>query len=460
MIVKNPIAQALLMILASGAVFMDYLDTSIVSIALPAISQSTGMSSTGSSWVMTSYLLALGSTLLLFGKIADRTGRHKLIFISGFALFTLSSIFCGLSTSMILLIIFRVVQGIAAAAMVSTSTMLITLHLPLEKQGFATGVIATLGGVALACGPFVGGILTEFISWHWIFFINIPIGIIGIIMSIFLIPKYEKQPSAAEKKPFDVIGAALLAASLIALLAGFELGASDGWSLPIILLIVISPMLMAVFLRRELNHPDPVMSTKLLLSRTIMFSSLCMLLITVVFLGMIYIMPFYLTSNLGYGAALAGIIMLIPPVVNALIGIPAGALTKKFGCMRLCNVAAICQALGMLMIVFSIIISNLPILFIGLGFVGLGTGMNEAPGIRRVNIHAPINLQGSSSGLVFTVMNVGCVIGVALFSIVATIVSDSTVFTNEGVYAACLAGAFVSILAYISSRLARDTIKY
>lgn len=460
MIVKNRIAQALLMILASGAVFMDYLDTSIVSIALPAISESTGMSSTGSSWVMTSYLLALGSTLLLFGKIADRTGRHKLIFISGFALFTLSSLFCGLSTSMILLIIFRVLQGIAAAAMVATSTMLINIHLPLEKQGFATGVIATLGGVALACGPFVGGILTEFISWHWIFFINIPIGIAGVLISVFLIPKYEKPETIKEKKPFDIIGAVLLAVSLISLLAGFEMGASEGWSLPIILLIVISPIIMAVFLRRELKHPDPVMSTKLLLSRTIMFSSLSMLLITLVFLGMIYIMPFYLTKNLGYGAALAGIIMLIPPILNALIGIPAGAMTKKFGCMKLCNVAAIFQAIGMILIVIGIIISNLAILFIGLGFVGLGTGMNEAPGIRRVNIHAPKDLQGSSSGLVFTVMNVGCVIGVALFSITATIVSKGTEFTSAGVYTACIVGAIVSILAYISSKLARDTIKY
>lgn len=310
----SPRSQILLMILASAAVFMDYLDTSIVSVALPAVSQSTGMTSSGSSWVMTSYLLALGGTLLLFGKIADKTGRHKLIFMSGFILFSISSIFCGAATDAVMLILFRVVQGVAAAAMVSTSTMLVTLHLPVEKQGFATGVIATMGGVALALGPFIGGMLTEYLSWQWIFYINIPIGIVGTVFAAALIPKYEKPAEVAQKKPFDIAGAVLLATSLVALIAGFELGVSDGWTLPIILVTAAAPVLMIIFFVRELRHPDPVMSTKLLLNRTIMFSSLCILAISLIYIGMVYIMPFYLIDSLGFSAAFAGTVMLLPPV--------------------------------------------------------------------------------------------------------------------------------------------------
>ncbi|HJK39704.1 MAG TPA: MFS transporter, partial [Methanocorpusculum sp.] len=134
MLIERPLSQKLLMILAAAAVFMDYLDTSIVSIALPAISESFGSGSSLSSWVMTSYLLALGSTLLLFGKLADRTGLQRIIFTGGFVLFTLASFFCGIATDIVSLIGFRVFQGVAAAMMVATATMLITLHLPKQIQ--------------------------------------------------------------------------------------------------------------------------------------------------------------------------------------------------------------------------------------------------------------------------------------------------------------------------------------
>ncbi|HJJ41929.1 MAG TPA: MFS transporter [Methanocorpusculum sp.] len=455
-VVTNRFMQAILMILASGAVFMDYLDTCIVSIALPEIARSTSMTSAGSSWVLTSYLLALGGCLLIFGKIADKTGRYKSIFVSGFFLFTIASFFCGFSDNMVLLIIFRVLQGFAAAMMVATATMLVTLHLPERKQGFATGVIATAGGVAMASGPFVGGIITEFISWHWIFFINIPIGIIGVILGILVIPKFEKSDVVLEKKPFDYLGSILLVTSLILLITGIEVGSSYGWSWYLILMIIASPIFMLLFVRHELKHPDPVMSVKLLFNRTIMFASLSTLLITAVYIGMIYIMPFLLIGELGLNISAAGLIMLFPALSMAVIGIPSGALTRKFGCMKLCTVAALILTIGMIVLTVGVFISSFAMVFVGIVLTGLGAGINEAPSIRRINIHSPVELQGSSGGLVFSVMNIGCVIGVAMFSSAASIVSGSADFVSAGIAVSCIVGAAAAFIAFVFSAAAKD----
>lgn len=457
MLVTNPLKQKLLMVLAAAAVFMDYLDTSIVSIALPTITEDFGSASSMSAWIMTSYLLALGSTLLLFGKLADRTNRQKLIFTSGFILFTIASLLCGLSTGIIELIIFRIFQGVAAAMMVATAAMLITVHLPGESRGVGMGVIATAGGAALALGPGVGGIITQFISWHWIFFINIPIGIVGVLLSLYLIPK--PAIKEREKKPFDVLGAVFLAVTLISLLAGLEMGVSDGWHLGSLGLLILAPIAGYFFLKRELRHPDPILSAKLLLNRTVMWAAVSTLFVTLVYLGVIYLMPFLLTGEYQFETAVAGIIMLLPPIAMAIIGIPAGAMTKKFGCMKLCNAAAVLMGIGMIFLCAGVLISDLILIFVSLVFVGLGMGLNEGPSIQRITIHSPPDLQGSSGGLIFTVMNVGCVLGVAVFSLAAAVGSAGTLYTVNGIALACLAGVVVAIFALITSVLARDTVK-
>lgn len=455
MILTRRIPQYLLMILASAAVFMDYLDTSIVSIALPAISADFGAGSSTMSWVMTSYLLALGSTLLLFGKLADRTGHERLIFILGFGLFTFVSFLCGMSASIVMLIVCRVFLGFAAAMMISTATMFITTRLPENLRGVGLGVIATSGGVALALGPGIGGILTEYISWHWIFFINIPVGIAGVLLSLVLIPKSEAKPR--NKQPFDVGGALLLSAMLVSLLAGLELGITYGWTLSVILLMILCAGTGFLFFRRELRHPDPVLSAKLLLNRTVMWASLSTLLVTLVYLGVIYVMPFFFTGSYQIPIAAAGLIMLLPPVSMALIGIPAGALTGKFGCMRLCTIAAVIMAAGLLILASGIFFGGMPLIFAGLLLIGLGMGLNEGPSIQRITIHSPPELQGSSGGLIFTVMNIGCILGVAVFSVAASWGSGSAdVYSSAGIAFSCLIGFIAAFFAYVTSRLARD----
>lgn len=456
MILEKNSHQLILMVIAAAAVFMDYLDTSIVSIALPAITADFGTGSAVSAWIMTGYLLALASMLLVFGKLADRTGRYREIFITGFVLFTIASFLCGISVNILMLILCRVFQGTAAAMMVGTATMLVMLHLPEKRKGMAAGMLATLGGAALAFGPGLGGVIAEYLSWHWIFFINIPIGLIGILGALFIIPKAESFPKP--DKPFDFAGAFLLAATLLVFLAGLEIGNSEGWSIPVLLLIASAPVLGVLFLRRELRHEDPVLPAKILQNKIVIWAAVSCLFITILYLGSIYILPFYLTGPLGLGSALAGIIMLIPPVTMALIGIPAGNLTNTCGCKKLCNISAVVGTAASGILACAILLQNWILLVIGLFLLGATLGINEGPTIRRISIHCSEDTQGSAGSLTYTVMNVGSVVGIAAYSVIASAASGSPdAFTAFGIAVACIFGAVCAVISYITSRFAKDT---
>lgn len=456
MILEKKSLQLILMVVAAAAVFMDYLDTSIVSIALPAITADFGTGSAVSAWVMTGYLLALASMLLVFGKLADRTGRYREIFITGFVLFTVASFLCGISSSILMLILCRVFQGASAAMMVGTATMLVMLHLPENRKGTAAGLLATLGGAALAFGPGLGGVIAEYLSWHWVFFINIPVGIIGIIGALAVIPKAEILPT--EKKPFDYLGAFLLAATLLVFLAGLEIGNSEGWSIPVLLLILAAPVLGFLFLRREMKHEDPVLPANILKNKIVIWAAVSCLFITIVYLGSIYLLPFYLTGPLGMGSALAGIIMLIPPVTMMIMGVPAGNLTNTVGCKKLCNISAVVGTAASVVLAAAVLMQNWVLLFAGLLLLGATLGVNEGPTIRRITIHCTEDTQGSAGSLTYTVMNVGSVVGIAAYSVIASAASGSTeFFTISGIAAACIFGAVCAVISYITSRLAKDT---
>ena len=453
----------LVMLLAAAAVFMDYLDSSIVSIILPELAQDFAANASETSWVLVAYLLSLGCSLLIFGKIADKTGRYKLIFTAGFILFTISSFFCAAAPALIILIIFRFIQGFAAALMVSTATSIINLHLPEKIQAAATGLIAAGGGIALAAGPGLGGLIAEFLSWNWVFFINIPIGIIGVAGALLLIPA-DKKPETKRKRgeskrgEFDGIGAVLLAAALFSLITGLEFGTQEGWPVYSIILLIAFPVIGFFFVRRETRCKDPVLSTKLFLNRTVGLASVSTMLVTLAFAGILFTLPFYFTG-MGLPIGLTGLIMLIPPACLALIGIPSGAWSVKFGCKKLCNIGTILFSAGFVILTAGIFLSNFILILAGLILIGLGNGLNEGPSIRRINIHSPSDLQGSSGGLVFTAMNAGYVLGVALFSLIASAASGGPEFTVFGVAVSCAAGAGFAVLSYITSACAADTKK-
>ena len=170
-IISDPFRQKLLLVAVGIAVFMDALDGSVVNIALPVIAEEFGADAGTISWVSVAYLVTVAGLILIFGKLADH-GHMKILFIAGFILFTLGSVFCGLSPDLLILIISRIFQGAGAAMIAASAPMICVKYLPAKMLGVSMGVLTAASSIGFAIGPAIGGVITQLLSWHWIFFIN------------------------------------------------------------------------------------------------------------------------------------------------------------------------------------------------------------------------------------------------------------------------------------------------
>jgi len=216
----SPVGRSygLLIFSISLAIFMSSLDGTIVNIALPTISEAFGISSSTVSWVATAYMLAMAGCILVFGKVSDMIGFRS-VFLSGFAIFTAGSFFCGvlpdLFHSFPLLVGSRVFQAIGGAMITAIAPAMVAVFIPDERKGGAMGTVMTLAALGTALGPSVGGVLTEYLSWNWIFFINVPVGIFAVLLGARVIPGSATQ---AGMKRFDKKGAALVFCGLASLI--------------------------------------------------------------------------------------------------------------------------------------------------------------------------------------------------------------------------------------------------
>ena len=243
---------------------MASLDGTIVNIALPTISESFNISSSTVSWVSTIYLLVMAGCVLIFGKISDIIGFKK-IFLSGFVVFTLGSFLSGFLpealNSFYMLVGSRVIQAVGGAMIASIGPAMIAAFIPMSFKGKAMGIIMTIAALGMALGPTLGGFLTQYMSWHWIFFINIPVGIIAFMLGAKVIPA---TPSRGDLSGFDKGGAALIFVGLAALLFAVSEANALGWtSLPIAGSIVIATISLGYFIIHELRSPDPILDLTL-----------------------------------------------------------------------------------------------------------------------------------------------------------------------------------------------------
>src|SRR5437016_67214 len=208
------------------ALFMIMLDNTVVNVALPAIQGDLHISVSSLEWVVSGYALSFAVLMLSGGKLADMLGR-RLIFVVGLAVFAASSLACGLAGSAALLIAARVVQGLGAAFMMPATLSIISATFPPKLRGTAIGIWAGVSALALAIGPLVGGLITEHISWNWIFYINVPIGVLGLITTVFVVP--ESRDTSHEQR-LDVPGLVTSGIGLFALVYALIEGHSFGWT--------------------------------------------------------------------------------------------------------------------------------------------------------------------------------------------------------------------------------------
>lgn len=412
-IITDPVHQKLLLSAVALGVVMDGIDGSIVNVALPTMATDFGTDTGTIAWVIITYLLMMAGLLLVFGKIADR-GFIKRIFLVGFLIFTLGSLACGLAPSLGILLAARLVQGVGAAMIAAVAPLICVRFLPAHMLGMALGVIAATASVGFAAGPAIGGFLTEALSWHWIFLVNIPIGIIGILFAARVIPPDEQE---APPRSFDLTGALLLFASMVSgtfvLIEATARGFSDTGILACSALCAGALVLFAV---RELRVQDPFVDIRIFSAGK--FSSVLssLLLVNAVFMGIFYLLPFYLIREMNADLATSGLYLLVPPLVIALVSVPFGRWSDLHGRRAFTITASLGIALaGAIFATISAESGVLPLLA-GFMILGLAYGIAAGPFGGRVIECAPEGEIGTASSLMVTAIYFGGVIGTAAYA--------------------------------------------
>jgi EmrB/QacA subfamily drug resistance transporter len=389
--------------------FMLLLDITVVNVALPDIQRSLGSSFADLQWVVDAYALTLAAFLLTAGVVGDIYGRRRL-FAIGLAVFSASSLVCGLSTTPLMLNLARGVQGVGAAIMFATSLALIAQAFSGKERGTAFGVYGAVIGGAVAIGPLIGGALTSGIGWRWIFFVNIPIGAVAIVITLTKVQDAE-APTA---RSVDWIGFVTFSASLFMLVYALVEGNAKGWTSSLILgLLVGSGVLMAVFLVAEWLVNDPMLDLTLFKRPAMVGVSVTAFTLSASIFAMFLYLTLYMQDVLGYGPFAAGIRFLPITMLSFIVAPIAGKLTVRVSSRYLLGLGLILIALGCVLTTHVEPNSTWTVLLPGFIVAGIGIGItNPVVASATVSVVKPEH-SGMASGASSTFRQVGIATGIA-----------------------------------------------
>jgi EmrB/QacA subfamily drug resistance transporter len=391
-------------------VFLGTIDSSIINVSLPTLRQALQTDFPTIQWVILGYLLTVTSLLLSVGRLADIHGKKR-IYLLGFIIFTLASMLCGTSPTAGWLVAFRVVQAIGAAMVTGLGAGIITSVFPPSERGKALGIMGTVVSVGIATGPAVGGLLIGTVGWRAIFFVNVPIGIIGVLMIRTFVP----ADTPADQQQFDFGGAATLFISLLSLLLALTLGQRWGFDTPPIIALFFSFILfLAIFLLIESKVKQPMVN--LTMFRNPLFSfSLLTGLMSFIALGGTFILPFYLQDVQGYSAREVGLLLSVLPIMLSVTSPLSGALSDRFGTRGLATAGLLLIALT-----FILLISALQVGTSTLGYIlrmaplGIGVGIFHSPNNSAIMGSVNKERLGVASGFLAISRTLGQTTGVAV----------------------------------------------
>ncbi len=390
--------------------FMIMLDNTVVNVALPTIRRELGVDLSELEWIVSGYALSFAALMLIGGKLADAYGR-RLIFVVGILVFTASSLACGLAGSGSTLIAARLVQGLGAALMNPATLSIIGATFPPKQRGTAIGIWVGISALALAIGPLVGGLITEHLSWSWIFFINVPVGIAGIVASFLLIDESRDE----EHVRLDVPGLMTSALGLFALTYGLIEANTYGWgSGRIVGTFAVAVISLAAFVQLERKQRSPMLDLTLFRSGTYAGANLVILLVALAMFGVFFFVSLYMQNILGYSAVQAGAAFLPMTLIIILAAPIAGKTSDRLGSRWL-------MTGGMLLVATQLLyFSQLGIgasfwdLLPGLVVGGLGMSMTMTPATAAATRAVPVYKAGVGSAVLNAARQVGGSLGVAL----------------------------------------------
>jgi len=390
--------------------FMIMLDNTVVNVALPSIRRDLDADLSSLEWIVAGYALTFAALMLIGGKLADAYGR-RLLFVIGIAVFTLSSLACGLASSADMLITARLVQGAGAALMNPATLSIIAATFAPKERGTAIGIWAGVSALALAIGPLVGGLLTEHLDWSWVFFVNVPVGIAGIFASFLLID--ESRDETHER--LDIPGLLTSGLGLFALTFALIEANTYGWgSARIVGAFVVAATLLAAFLVLERRQRAPMLDLSLFRSGTYAGANVVILLVALAMFGVFFFVSLYMQNILGYSAVQAGAAFLPMTIVIILTAPIAGRTSDRFGSRWLMTVGM--ALIGIELLYFSQLGAEatfwtlLPALLVG----GLGISLTMTPSTAAATRSVPVEKAGVGAAVLNAFRQVGGSIGIAL----------------------------------------------
>jgi EmrB/QacA subfamily drug resistance transporter len=440
------------------ALFMIMLDNTVVNVALPSIQRGLGAGISELEWVVNAYALTFAVLMLTGGKLADLVGRRR-IFLAGLTLFTAMSLACGLAATAGELIAFRALQGAGAALMMPATLAIISAAFPPRQRGMAFGIWAGVSAMALAIGPLVGGLLTQHIDWSWIFFINVPVGVLGVLVGRVVIAE---SRDLSKEQALDLPGLLASGAGLFALTFGLIEANTYGWTSPTIVgLFAGAAVALGVFILIELHRRAPMLDLSLFRNRTFAGANIVALLVTLAMFGVFFFMSLYVQQILGYSPVQAGAIFLPMTLLIMFVAPVAGKLSDRIGSRWL-------MAFGLTLLCGSLLIfstlgtgSGFWDMFPGLVLGGIGIATVMTPMTAAAMGSVPVDKAGVSSGVLNTFRQVGGALGIAVMGAILTSRESSALAAGasrpeafvDGFQTALLVGAILAFAGAVTAAL-------
>lgn len=437
---------AMMLVVVFFATFMDGLDGSVVNVALPDIGASFDIDTATVSWTTIIYMMVLAGTLVAFARVAADNGVRKVLAF-GLLVFTVGSFMCGLSPTFFILIASRAVQAVGAGMMAAAAPMCCTEHLPAHKLGFGLSVVTIGASLGFAIGPAVGGIIVDYTSWHWIFLINVPLGLAVIPVILSAIPP---QNGKDEKTGLDIRGAALLFCAITLITFAIETMSHSTLRAVSVVSAVAGLVLLCVFVKMEARTANPLL--KLTMFRDWGFSAifLCLMLINMVFMGMLYLVPFYGQICLDMSSTMIGIFLLVSAVVTAALGMPFAKWSDRAGRKWFCVGAGLFAAAGLGMLALFSKNMNAGILLAAMVAMGISWACVGGPMASRLVEHAG-GERDMASSLTNEAYYVGGAVGTATCAVLFTAFSGTDGVDIKDVTSSAFEIGFEATLAFTAA---------
>lgn len=399
----------------SVSMLLSSIGTSIVNVGLPTLTEVFRASVQQAQWVVLAYLLAVTTLVVSVGRLGDIAGRRRLLLV-GIALFMFASLLCGLAPSLGLLIAARALQGLGAAIMMTLTMAFVGEALPQERTGSAMGMLGTMSAVGTALGPTLGGVLIAWFGWPAIFFVNLPLGTVALLLTYRFLP-VDRTAASAQRTGFDYAGTLLLALTLAAYALAVTLGRGSIGALNSAL-FAAAALGFVLFVRVQRRAAAPLVQLALFANAQLGAGFAMSALVTTVVMATLVVGPFYLAGALALDAVQVGLVMSSGPLVAAVMGVPAGRMVDRFGARRMIAAGLLamlvgCGALAAPTAVFGVIAYIAPLTLITAGYAVFQAANNTA-----VMTSIQAQQRGVVSGLLNLSRNLGLITGAAVMGAV------------------------------------------